>query len=121
MRETGNKGERYAAEYLVHKGYKILAQNYHSRYGEVDIIALQGEYIAFIEVKTRSEHCDYAPCEAVDTAKMKRITKTAWCYLQEFPSDLQPRFDVIEIITAKQSSFSVLSCNHIENAFDPVL
>lgn len=121
MRETGNKGECYAAEYLLHKGYHILVQNYHSRYGEVDIIASQDEFIAFIEVKTRSEHCGYSPCEAVDTAKMKKITKTAWCYLQEFPSDLQPRFDVIEIIAARQSSFSVLSCNHIVNAFDPVL
>lgn len=121
MRETGNKGEGYAAEYLKDNGYNILALNYSSRYGEVDIIASKDEYIVFIEVKTRSNRCAYSPREAVDIAKMKKITKTTLCYLQEYPSALQPRFDVIEIVTMANEPFSVLSCNHIINAFDSVL
>lgn len=121
MRDVGRKGECYAAAYLENKGYRILAQNYSSRYGEIDIIALAEGFIAFVEVKTRSRHCSYAPCEAVNAAKMKKITRTALCYLQEYPSDYQPRFDVIEIVTMEQNAFSVVSCNHIVNAFDSAL
>lgn len=121
MCETGKMGEGYAAEYLKDNGYTILIINYHSRYGEVDIIAQKDEYIIFIEVKTRSSRCVYSPREAVDIAKMRKITKTALLYLQEYPSTLQPRFDVIEIITEANKPFSVLSCYHIINAFDSVL
>ncbi|SDN42485.1 YraN family protein [Acetanaerobacterium elongatum] len=121
MRETGNKGEGYAAEYLKNNGYNTLARNYSSRYGEVDIIASKDEFIVFVEVKTRNSRCAYSPREAVDIAKMRKITKTALCYLQEHPSTLQPRFDVIEIVTKANEPFSVLSCDHIINAFDSVL
>ena len=120
MSENGKLGEQYAADMLKKQGYTILTSNYSSRYGEIDIIASIGEFLAFIEVKTRNKSCNYAPCEAVDINKMRRITKTALIYLQEHSVNLQPRFDVIEIVTIDKNTFFVISYNHIVNAFDSV-
>ncbi|MFA9381849.1 MAG: YraN family protein [Acetanaerobacterium sp.] len=120
MSSLGAFGEQYAAAQLQKLGYTITAQNYHSRYGEIDSIAVVADIIVFAEVKARSERCRYAPREAVTTAKMKKITRTAACYLQQNPCELQPRFDVIELVVIDKDSLSVLSYNHIIGAFDAV-
>ena len=64
-RRRGNMGEDFAAEYLEGKGYEIIERNFNTRLGEIDIIARDGKYIAFIEVKSRADDCMYAPREAV--------------------------------------------------------
>ncbi|MBQ6600946.1 MAG: YraN family protein, partial [Clostridia bacterium] len=61
----GNKGEAFAAEYYRKLGFTVTAQNYTCRGGEIDIIAENGEYIIFVEVKTRSSNSLYSPAEAV--------------------------------------------------------
>jgi len=113
---SGKIGEDYAAELLSKKGYQIIERNYHSRFGEIDIIAENEEYIVFAEVKTRDEHFSVSPLEAVTVGKQRKIYKTALLYLQQHKTKLQPRFDVIGI-TTQSGAFTVKSVEYIQNAF----
>lgn len=114
----GAAGEILAARFLRDKGYTLLAANYRSRFGEIDIIARDGEYIAFIEVKTRQEGALYTPKEAVNQAKQRRILKTAAFYLSRHPTELQPRFDVVEIITDRKNPMRALAWDHLMGAYE---
>ena len=114
----GAAGEVLAARFLREKGYEIWAGNYSCRFGEIDIIAAKGPYLAFVEVKTRSEDGLYAPAEAVTPAKQKRIFKTALLFLQQYAVSLQPRFDVIEITTRKGRPMEAVEIDHIQGAFE---
>ena len=109
---TGDKGEKAALDYYLSNGYELADKNYRSDYGEIDIIIKNSDYIVFAEVKTRNRKSLAKPSEFVDRRKRKRILMTASIYLSENPTDLQPRFDVIEVIHDKN-----MSINHIENAF----
>lgn len=117
--DIGKNGEDLAVSYIEKKGYKILNRNYHSRFGEIDIIAKKEKYIVFIEVKTRCANTKFTAFEAVDTFKQKKIIKTAMIYLAEHNFTLQPRFDVIAVLFDKKFG-KVKEINHIENAFDGV-
>lgn len=112
----GKHGEDIAYDYLTKKGLNVILRNFHSRYGEIDIIARDSQYIIFAEVKTRNEFAVSVPSEWVDKRKQKKLMMTAALYLQNNPTDLQPRFDVIEVVLAKGSQ-EFVSINHIENAF----
>lgn len=112
----GKLGEDYACEFLIKKGYKIIDRNYHSRFGEIDIIAVNNDFIVFTEVKTREKNYSVSPLEAVTIGKRKKIIKTALLYLQKNETSRQPRFDVIGI-TSETDFFKVISLEHIENAF----
>lgn len=105
-------GENVALDYYISKGYAFVGRNYRSRYGEIDIIMKNSDYIVFAEVKTRNKNSLTKPSESVDSRKQKRILSTAAVYLAENPTDLQPRFDIIEIICGEN-----IHINHIENAF----
>lgn len=105
-------GENAALDYYISNGYAFVGRNYRSRYGEIDIIIKNSQYIVFAEIKTRNKNSPAKPSESVDRRKRKRILTTAAIYLEENPTDLQPRFDVIEIIYG-----SNIHINHIENAF----
>ena len=113
----GAAGEVLAARFLRDAGYTLVGANYRSRFGEIDIIAEDDEYIAFVEVKTRGEDALYAPREAVTAQKQERIRKTALLYLQNHPTPLQPRFDVIEVVTKPGKAVSALRLEHLQNAF----
>jgi len=117
MPQNGYLGEKYTAELLIKKGYTIVAQNFRSRYGEIDIIAENDRYIVFVEVKTRAANYISRPAEAVTAQKQQKIIKTAQLYLLKSQTQLQPRFDVVEVITASKNDFRVLETQHIENAF----
>ena len=114
----GAAGEVLAARYLRKKGYQLLAANYRSRFGEIDIIAADEKYIAFVEVKLRGDAAIYTPQEAVTPAKQQKIICTALLYMQMYPSDLQPRFDVISIVTDGKDPMKVRSLTHLPAAFD---
>lgn len=116
----GAAGEVLAAQYLRKKKYTILAANYRTRFGEIDIIAANRKYIAFVEVKQRDSAAIYTPQEAVTSAKQRKLVRTAMLYLQTHETDLQPRFDVISIVTRKDAAdpMEVESLVHIPNAFD---
>ena len=108
-KEIGDLGEKIAAKYLTKHKCKVIATNYHSRFGEIDIIATTAEYILFCEVKTRASDRFGRPAQAVDFRKRRKLMMTAHDYLAKFPSVLQPRFDVLEVMDGE--------VNHIENAF----
>lgn len=114
----GAIGEVAAARFLREKGYAIVSSNYRCRQGEIDIIAAKGDYIAFVEVKTRCEEAMYSPREAVTASKQRRLIQTAAIYLGKYPTSLQPRFDVIEVVTAKESPFKIVEINHILGAYE---
>lgn len=110
----GLEGEEKAARYLKKQGYKIIAKNFQTRFGEIDIIAENKEYIIFVEVKARGENSIAQPKEFVDLRKQRKIIRTAEIYLAENPTEKQPRFDVVEI--KKENGKTNL--NHIPNAFE---
>ena len=114
-KELGAYGERFTAEYLVKNGYRILRQNFCIRGGEIDIIAEKGDYIAFVEVKTRTSDYMVGGFEAVNKRKRRLIIKTAEQYSLKFPHDLQPRFDIAEVIV---DGLKIIGFDYIENAFD---
>lgn len=111
----GAFGESLATEYLSEKGYKVLERNFSCRIGEVDIIAMQEDTVAFIEVKTRSSEKFGLPSEAVSLTKQNRIVKTALYYMQRNKLlDYMCRFDVIEIIVNPENKSRI---NLIKDAF----
>ena len=111
---NGKKAEILSGLYLKLKGYKILDRNYHSRFGEIDIVAKKSDVIVFVEVKARGKNALYQPSYAVDLYKQKKIIKTAYFYIsQNGFLDVDIRFDVIEL-TLKGM---LLKINHITNAF----
>ena len=117
-REIGAQGEMFAAQILQEQGMKILSRNYYTPYGEIDLVIQDKGCIAFVEVKTRRTGSVTRPAEAVDRRKRERIIRSAVCYLMEYPVDLQPRFDVFEIVTKKGKTFSVQSYRYIINAYE---
>lgn len=114
----GAMGEILAARFLREKGYTICSSNFRCRLGEIDIIASDKKYLVFVEVKTRREDSRYLPREAVTITKQRKLLQTAAMYLSRFPTDLQPRFDVIEVVTTADDSMSVVEINHIIGAYE---
>ena len=109
----GKFGEDTAVKYLESKGYSIICRNYHSRYGEIDVIAENEFYIVFVEVKCRKYDTFISGIDAVDKRKQGKIIKTAYVYLQNNKIEKQIRFDVIELRIGNK-----VYVKHIENAFN---
>ena len=76
-RETGSRYEKQAAVFLEQKGYEILEMNFRCRRGEIDLVARDGEYLVFVEVKYRADLRCGRPAEAVTPAKIQRIRTAA--------------------------------------------
>lgn len=98
-RKIGNNYEDMAAQYLENKGFQILERNYRIRTGEIDIIARDGRYLVFIEVKYRADGRLGTALEAVDFRKQKVIFNTARVYLRQRRLGIETpcRFDVVGI------------------------
>ena len=114
---AGAWGESLAAEYLRKKGYQIQSANYRTRYGEIDLVASNGHFLAFVEVKLRKSAAFASAREYVDHRKQERIRLTASMYLAQNPTALQPRFDVIEIYAAEGVNTLHPEILHMEDAF----
>lgn len=114
---AGAWGEALAAKYLQKKRYKVVATNYRCRFGEIDLIVADRRYLVFVEVKLRKSDKFASAMEYVDRRKQERIRTTAAVYLSEFPSDLQPRFDVIEIYAPLGTQTLHPEIRHMEDAF----
>lgn len=113
----GRWGEEKAAEYLRGKKYEIIGMNYSCRFGEIDIIAADRRYIAFVEVKLR-KNADFGQArEFVTPAKQRRLIAAAQLWLASNATARQPRFDVVEIYTGETSRGNI-RINHIQNAFE---
>lgn len=115
--ELGPWGETLAAEYLKKKRYQIIERNYRSRFGEIDLIAKTGGFLVFVEVKLRKDSQFAEAKEFVDFRKQQKLITTAMRYLQWHESDLQPRFDVIEIYAPEGQKTKNPIINHLEDAF----
>lgn len=114
----GNRGERAAAKYLKQQGYRILARQSRSRIGEIDLIALEGDTVVFVEVKTRTSQAAGHPMEAITYAKRRQLTRTALGWLKRNQLlDCRSRFDVVAI-TWQPGSAPLIE--HVRNAFEPV-
>jgi len=94
----GERGEQRALEFLKEQGYRIVARNYRWRGGEVDIVARDGNTLAFIEVKMRSDE-RFAPAEeALTPRKRERLIRTAKHYIAQYRPGIDLRFDVVAIV-----------------------
>ena len=112
--DTGKIGELETARFLRKKGYNIVAANFHSRFGEIDIIAENKKNICFVEVKSRAPGQMFSPSTAVTISKQKKIVSTANVFLSQYITALSPRFDIAEVII---DDGKVLDINLIQNAF----
>jgi len=118
-RLTGCFGEALAVEFLTRRRYAIVEVNYRKPYGEVDIIARDGDILVFVEVKTRKSSGFGTPFEAVDSRKQRQISRIAQEYLQSHGLlETSARFDVIAI---RLDGDQPAVIDHIKNAFDCVL
>ena len=113
----GRWGESKAAAYLRRRLYRIVERNYTTRFGEIDLIAQKGRYLVFAEVKLRNSDAFAAPREFVTDAKQERLRRTAELWLAGHPTDLQPRFDVIEIYAPQGMQTRFPRICHLQNAF----
>jgi len=115
---VGKQGESLAAEFLRKNGYRIVKNNFRNRYGEIDIIAIEGKTLVFIEVKTKTNSKFGPPKMAVDLRKQRQLLKTAMMYLtQKKLNDCPARFDVVGISMIENKTEIEL----IRNAFEVCL
>jgi putative endonuclease len=115
----GRRGEDAAVRYLKRKGYRILARGLDSRLGELDIIAVDGRTVVFVEVKTRQSGEAGHPTEAIDERKQRRMTQAALAYLKaQGLLKYSARFDVVAIVWPVDSKRPLIE--HYPNAFPSV-
>jgi putative endonuclease len=113
MKNLGGAGENFVADYLIAKGFVILAQNYRQFFGEVDIIAHKRDLYVFVEVKTRSVKTVAMEC-LISKSKQQKIIKTAKTFIaQQKIRSATFRFDVALLIKT-ETGFAI---NYLENAF----
>ena len=116
-KKRGAWGETVALEYLKRKNYAAVAKGFRTRFGEIDLIVKDGEYIVFVEVKTR-KNANFAHArEYVGKAKQSKLRATANIWLASRKTKLQPRFDVIEVYAPLGEQTENPEIIHIENAF----
>lgn len=116
-RLLGRWGEGLAAEYLRGRGYSIVAAGWRCRFGEIDLIAENGVFLCFVEVKLRKSAAYGQAGEFVDRRKQEKLRTAAQLYLTERPTALQPRFDVVEIYAPRGAATGRPEITVIENAF----
>lgn len=117
-KQLGNKGELEAASYLEKQGYQILHRQLRSRYGELDLVALSGDTVVFVEVKTRVSTAAGHPTESITPAKQAHMTRSALEFLKKKRwLNQKSRFDVVSIIWPTDGQPPVIQ--HYINAFEP--
>lgn len=110
----GSQGEKAAVDFLKDNGYKILAKNYKTKLGEIDIIARDKDTLTFIEVKTRYSDRWGLPSEAISQTKQRQISKAAIMFLKENGFlDKKARFDVVSVVWEDNPKLEL-----IKNAFE---
>lgn len=111
----GRRGEDLAAAHLQALGYQVVARNHANRFGELDLVALDGATVVLAEVKTRGR-AGTAPAEAVDFRKRRKLSRAAALFLKLNGWEDRPaRFDVVEVVAAPDAAPVV---NHIRAAFE---
>jgi len=114
-RRVGSEGEQAAAAYLASQGYRIIARNVRFRAGEIDLVAEEGGFLVFVEVKTRRGRGFGSPAEAVTADKRRRLVRLASLYLARLGRPAPPcRFDVVEVEPGPDGRYR---CHVIRGAF----
>lgn len=114
-RAAGKRGEEAAARYLRRRGYRIVEANFRTRRGEIDLVAEKGEWIVFVEVRSRADAEHGAPVETIGPAKRRRLVLAATEFLAGRGLTERPcRFDLIGILPGKDEDIEIV---HLENAF----
>lgn len=117
-KSLGQRGEAVAARYLRRLGYKIIARGDRSKWGEIDLIAVDGQTVVFVEVKTRQSQEAGHPAEAVAAEKQRRLTRAALAFLKRHHLlDRPARFDVIAVTWPEGQRPTI---EHFKNAFEAV-
>ncbi|NGQ93916.1 YraN family protein [Brevibacillus sp. SYP-B805] len=112
----GKWGEDQAVMYLQRKGLEIIARNWRTAQGEIDLVARDGRTLVFVEVRTRSGQAFGLPAESVDWRKRRKLREMALCYLQkEGVRSSSIRFDVIGVLCQKGKNSAEII--HVEQAF----
>ena len=111
--ELGKLGEDLAVDYLLKKGYKIVARNFTFQKAEVDIIARKDNVLAIIEVKTRSTPDFGNPQEFVKARQIQRLVKAVDHFVTDHELDVDVRFDIVAIIQNKAGT----KVEHLKHAF----
>lgn len=114
----GHLGERLAREHLERLGYRIVERNYRTRYGELDLVVCDDEWLVFVEVKTRRAGAMESSLQAVSRDKRQRVRRMAAAYLVEAtdrPRSRELRFDVVAITVDRHSR--LVELDHLEAAF----
>ena len=112
--ELGKWGEEMAAEYLLRQGYTIMERDWKSGHRDLDIIALDGNTVVFVEVKTRRNRLFTEPEMAVDYQKIRNLQQAANHYIKYRHINQEVRFDVITVVGSMNETPSV---EHIKEAF----
>lgn len=114
MKGLGKEGEDLAERLLKKKGYSILERNFRTSFGEIDLIARDGETIVFVEVKTKREDLFAMPFESVTRKKREKIRKVALAYLRRLGKEMPARFDVLSLVVRGGEC----EVEHIRDAFE---
>ena len=117
-KQDGDWGEALVEKYLSERGCRIVEREWRCRFGEIDIIAADRHYVVFVEVKLRASDRFVRAGAYVTPAKQARIRTAASLWLAEHETQLQPRFDVIEIYGDADTPHRQRRINQIENAFE---
>lgn len=115
--QRGRWGEAVVIAWLRERGWTIMEVNFRCRVGEIDLIAANGTFLAFVEVKLRRDDDFAAARESVTWSKQCKIRRTAEYYLQYRPTELQPRFDVAEVYAPNGAAAVSPEITYLENAF----
>ena len=114
--EIGRRGEDEAARYLRGLGYRIVGRRERVLRGDIDIVALDGRTVVFVEVRSRSDTSHGHPAETVGATKQRRISQLAAAYIRRHRlEDCSARIDVVAV-TFPEGSPPVVE--HYQNAFD---
>ncbi len=106
----GRRGERAAEKYLRRNGYRIVARNFRAAGAEIDLVAMDGETLVFVEVKTRRSRIAGAPEEAVDERKQTRMRRAAEVFARRYrENEIEMRFDIAAVdVSGKRLEIELL-------------
>lgn len=112
--DLGKTGEKLALHHLADKGLRILETNWRYSHAEIDIIAMDGPILVFVEVKTRSTAVFGAPELSVTSRKQQLLTDAAHAYIDVIDHDWEVRFDVVSIVYRNNEDYQI---DHLKDAF----
>ena len=117
-RLLGNRGEHAAEQYLQARGFRILKRGLRTRRGELDLVALDGRQVVFVEVKTRLDHSAGHPVESVGLDKQRKLTELALAFLKKHGLlESSARFDIVAVTWPDDADQPTIE--HFRNAFEP--